>query len=130
MVAKTFMDMVKEAREEVGTVTPQEAQQLMESDSNALVIDVREPDDIAGTGAIPGSLNVPLGMLAIRADQQLPESMRNEQLQDRSRPILTTCGAGGQASLAAKTLKDMGFENVKIIEGGTKGWKDAGLSTE
>lgn len=127
---KTFMDMVKEARSEVGTVTPEEAKKLMEADSNLLVVDVREPGDVAATGAIPGSLNVPLGMLALGADQQMPENMRNAQLQDRSRPILTTCAAGGQASLAAKTLKDMGFENVKIIDSGTKGWKEAGLPTE
>ncbi len=127
---KTFMDMVKEARDEVGTVTPDEAKAQLEAEPNTLVVDVREPGDIAGTGAIPGSINVPLGMLAIRADQELPEAMRDAQLQDRSRPILTTCAAGGQASLAAKTLKDMGFENVKIIEGGSRGWKESGNPTE
>ena len=84
---------------------------------------------VAGTGIIPGAVNVSLGTLPIRADQELPEAMRNADLQDRDRPIITTCGGGGQASLAAKVLKDMGFTNVSILEGGTNGWKDAGLPT-
>ena len=102
----------------------------MKQDPKTLVIDVREPHEVAENGAIPGSINVPLGVLPIKADTELAEHYRDPQLQDRSQPILTTCGAGGQAALAAKTLKDMGFTNVAQIEGGTKGWKDADLPTE
>ena len=129
-MAKTFRQMVAEARSEVPAISPQEAQQRVQQDPNALIVDVREPSDIQQQGAIQGSINVPLGVLPLRADQELPEAMRDARLQDRSRQIITTCGAGGQASLAAKTLKDMGFENVAIIDGGTKGWKDAGLPME
>ncbi len=129
-MAKTFMDMVQEARQEVQPVSAQEAQTKVEQEPNTLIVDVREPSGIAETGAIPGSLNVPLGMLAIGADQQLPEEMRNAELQDRSRPVITTCGLGGQAALAAKTLKDMGFTNVQFIDEGFKGWQEAGLPVE
>jgi rhodanese-related sulfurtransferase len=129
-MAKTFMDMVQEARQEVQPVSAQEAQTKVEQDPSTLIVDVREPTGIAETGAIPGSLNVPLGMLAIGADQQLPEEMRNAELQDRSRPVVTTCALGGQAALAAKTLKDMGFTNVQFIDEGFKGWQEAGLPVE
>ncbi|MDP9373589.1 MAG: rhodanese-like domain-containing protein [Chloroflexota bacterium] len=129
-MAKTFMQMVAEARQEVPGVSPADAQQRLQQDPNTLMIDVREPEGIRETGAIPGSKNVPLGMLAIKADQELPEQMRDPQLQDRSTPIIVTCAAGGQASLGAKTLKDMGFTNVSYVEGGTRGWKEAGLPTE
>ena len=64
------------------------------------------------------------------ADAELPESFREQKLQDRSTPIITTCGGGGQAALAAKTLKEMGFTNVAIMDGGTRGWKEAGLPVE
>lgn len=124
------MDMVGEARAEVPAVSAQDAQQQMTHDPNTLVVDVREPSGIAETGAIPGAINVPLGVLPIQADQELPEEMRNAELQDRSRPVITTCALGGQAALAAKTLKDMGFTNVRFIEGGFKGWSEAGLPTE
>lgn len=127
-MAKTFMQMVGEAKAEVPSATPQETQQRQKN--GALVVDVREPEGIKETGAIPGSLNVPLGMLPIKADQELPEAMREPKLQDRDQEIVVTCAAGGQAALGAKTLKDMGFTNVSYVEGGTRGWKDAGLPTE
>ena len=128
-MAKTFRQMVAEGREGTAMVSPQEAQQRMRAEPNTLVVDVRDAQDLSGTGIIPGALNVSLGTLPLRADQELPEDVRNPELQDRERPIITTCGAGGQASLAAKVLKDMGFKNVSILEGGTNGWKQAGLPT-
>jgi len=128
-MAKTFRQMVAEARSEVQVVSPQEAQQRVQQDSNAIVVDVREPTDLQPLGAIPGSVNVPLGVLPLRADHELPEHLRDQRLQDRERQVITTCGGGGQAALAAKLLKDMGFTNVSMIDGGTSGWKNAGLPT-
>ena len=128
-MAKTFKQMVAEGREGAPMVSPQDAQKRMQDGSNTLMIDVRDAQDLAGSGIIPGAQNVSLGTLPLRADQDLPESFRNADLQDRDRPIITTCGGGGQASLAAKLLKDMGFKNVSILEGGTNGWKQAGLPT-
>jgi rhodanese-related sulfurtransferase len=111
-------------------LSPQDAQKKMQADSNVVVVDVREAEDLAATGVIPGAVNIPLGMLPLRADTELPENLRDPRLQDRSTPVITTCGGGGQAALAAKTLKDMGFTNVSMIDGGTRGWKEAGLPTE
>lgn len=128
-MAKTFRQMVAEGREGTPMVSPAETDRRMRDEPNTLVVDVRDAQDLAGTGIIPGALNVSLGTLPLRADQDLPEAMRNAELQDRERPIITTCGGGGQASLAAKLLKDMGFQNVSILEGGTNGWKQAGLPT-
>jgi rhodanese-related sulfurtransferase len=127
-MAKSFKDMVAEGRAVAPLVSPQEAQQRMQ-DGKTIMIDVRDAQDLAGTGIIPGARNVSLGTLPLRADTELPEQFRNADLQDRDRPIITTCGGGGQASLAAKLLTDMGFTNVSILEGGTNGWKQAGLST-
>jgi rhodanese-related sulfurtransferase len=128
-MAKTFRQMVAEGREGAPMVSPQDAERRMRAEPSTLVVDVRDAQDLGGTGIIPGALNVSLGTLPLRADQELPEELRNPELQDRGRPIITTCGAGGQASLAAKVLKDMGFKNVSILEGGTTGWKQAGLPT-
>ncbi|HEY7060008.1 MAG TPA: rhodanese-like domain-containing protein [Chloroflexota bacterium] len=129
-MAKTFRQMVAEARGAVTVISPQDAQQRMQQDANTLVVDVREPTDLQPLGVIPGAVNVPLGVLPIRADQELPEAMRDQRLQDRARAVITTCGGGGQAALGAKLLKDMGFENVSMIDGGTTGWKNAGLPVE
>ena len=112
---KSFRDMVAEGREGTPMLSPQEVQRRMKEESGTLVVDVRDADGLAGTGIIPGAINVSLGTLPLRADTELPEAMRNQDLQDRNRPIITTCGGGGQASLAAKLLKDMGFTNVSIL---------------
>lgn len=127
-MAKTFQQMVAEGREGTPMLKPEEVQRRMKEEANTLVIDVRDADAIPEI--IPGAVNISLGTLPIRADQNVPEAMRNADVQDRDRPIITTCGGGGQASLAAKILKDMGFTNISILEGGTNGWKAAGLPTE
>ncbi len=129
-MAKSFRQMVAEAQAEVPSLDPAEAQRRMDQDPNTLVVDVRDAADLAGTGVIPGAATISLGTLPLRADQELPEASRDARLQDRARPIIVTCARGGQASLGAKTLKDMGFTNVHILKGGTHAWKDAGLPTE
>ena len=125
-MAKTFRQMVSEARSEVTVLSPQDAQQRMQQ-GNAVLVDVREPTDLNPLGIIPNAINVPLGVLPLRADQELPEHLRDQRLQDRDQQVITTCGGGGQAALGAKLLKDMGFNNVAMIDGGTTGWKNAGL---
>ncbi len=129
-MARTFMDRVAEAQAEVPVIGVAEARRRLQEEPTTLVVDVRDAADMAGTGVIPGAATISLGTLPLRADQELPEASRDARLQDRTRPIIVTCGLGGQASLGAKTLKDMGFSNVHILKGGTKAWKDAGLPTE
>lgn len=128
-MAKTFRQVVAEGREGTPMLAPAEVQRRMKEEAGTLVVDVRDAQDLAGTGIIPGAVNVSLGTLPLRADHEIAESVRNAEFADHDRPIVTTCGGGGQASLAAKLLKDMGFTNVSILEGGTNGWKQAGLET-
>jgi len=107
-----------------------EADQAMRSNPNALVIDVRDAADIAGTGLIPGAVNISLGTLTYKADNQVPPEWRDSQLENRARQIITTCESGEMAALGGKLLKDMGFTNVRILEGGTVAWKAAGYPTQ
>jgi rhodanese-related sulfurtransferase len=125
-MGKTFRQMVADARNEVGVVSPQDAKAAIDR-GNVTVIDVREPDEVAESGTVPGARNIPRGVLEIKADTELP--VRDPTLEDRSQKVLITCAAGGQAALAAKSLKDMGFTDVSIIDGGIGGWKKAGYET-
>ena len=118
--------MVGEAREHVPGVTSAKAREKIQENPNTLVIDVQDAKDAGACGLIPSSLNISLGMLGIRADLELPEQMRESELADRNRPVLVTCGAGGQAALGAYLLHQMGFTDVSYIEGGTTAWKNAG----
>jgi rhodanese-related sulfurtransferase len=121
--------MAAEAMAEVPVISPAEAQRRLREDPNTLVVDVRDADDIPVTGIIPGAINVSLGTLTYKADNEVPEGWRDPRLADRSRPIITVCQLGPMGALGGKLLKDMGFTNVSILEGGTQGWKDAGFAT-
>lgn len=90
-------------------------------------IDVRDSADIAKSGTIKGAHRIPRGMMEFRADPAV-EAYHNPVLK-KDAEIYLVCGAGGQAALAGKTLKDMGFTNVTNI-GGFPAWKDAGGPTE
>lgn len=126
-MAKTFRDLVTEARQVVEAISPEEAEARVKARPDTLVVDVQDSEDSIACGLIPGAFNVSLGMLPIRADQELPSAITDSRLQDRSRPVITTCGAGGQAALGAKLLHDMGFTDVAFIDGGTRAWKEKGL---
>jgi len=127
---KTFPQMVTEALAQVPTISPAEASQAMRSNPDTLVVDVRDASDIAGTGIIPGAVNISLGTLTYKADNQVPPEWRDPNLANRSRQIITTCQSGEMAALAGKLLKDMGFTNVYILKGGTVAWKAAGYPTK
>ena len=129
-MAKTFMQMAEEAMAEVEGVGPLEVQQRLEQNPDALVVDVRDAEDIPSTGLAARGLNVSLGMLPVKADQELPEEWRDSRLQDRSRQVIVTCQTGENAARGGKLLKELGFTNVSYMEGGMEAWKAAGLPTE
>ncbi len=129
-MAKTFMQMVQEAKAEVPGVSPEEAQRRFQEDPDALLLEVRDAGNIPVDEKAPNAVNVSLGTLPIRADLEVPEERRDPRLQDRSRQVVTTCGLGNLAALGARLLKEMGFTNVAYMEGGMQAWKDAGLPTD
>lgn len=93
---------------------------------DGVFVDVRDSADIAASGTIQGALRIPRGFIEFAADSELP--YHNEALKKDAR-IYLVCGLGGQAALAGKTLKDMGFEAVFNV-GGFKDWKEAGGPVE
>ncbi len=129
-MAMSFMQIAEEAMAQVEGISAAEAQQRMEQEPNALLVDVRDAADIPSTGLATGGLNISLGMLPVRADLELPEDWREPRLQDRSLPVITACQLGPNGAIGAKILKDMGFANVSYLEGGMEAWKAAGLPTD
>ncbi|WP_299650781.1 rhodanese-like domain-containing protein [uncultured Jannaschia sp.] len=120
----TMKDLVAEARANVATVTPEEAQ-----GSGELILDVREPAELGQSGAVPGAFLVPRGTLEMRADAtaETAESRLTERMGNGRVHVL--CAAGGRAAMAADTLRRMGYD-ATVIEGGMAGWKKAGLPVE
>lgn len=123
-MAKTFMEMVGEAQGHVSGVAASEVPET------ALVIDVRDRGDIAATGIIPGALAISLGTLGFKGDVTMPEEMQHPELGDHDREIVVTCTMGAMAALGAKTLQELGYNNVTYMDGGTVAWKEAGLDTD
>ncbi len=129
-MAKSFMQMAKEAMAQVEGIGAEEVQQRLKQDPNALLVDLRDAAEIPTTGLATGGLNISLGMLPVRADLGLPEEKRDPRLQDRSRQIITACQLGPNGAIGAKLLQDMGFTSVCYLEGGMEAWIAAGLPTE
>ena len=129
-MAKSFMQMAEDAMAQVEGLSADEVHKRSGQDSNVLIVDVRDAADISSTGLSAGGINISLGMLPVKADLELPEEWREVRLQDRSRPVVTTCQIGPNGARAASLLKDMGFTNVHYMEGGMEAWKAAGLPTE
>jgi rhodanese-related sulfurtransferase len=129
-MAKTFGQMVSEAEADVPGISPEEAARRRQDDPRTVVIDVRDLANRKASGMVAGALPISSGTLPIAADTEVPEDWRDPRLQDRSTPVITVCDLGPMSAIAGKTLKDMGFENVSFIAGGTEAWKAAGLPTE
>ncbi len=122
-MAKSVMELIGEARAQVGMVDPKDA--ANELDAGAVVVDVREPEEWQH-GHIDGSVSTPRGLLEFFAD---PTSPRHKEQLDTNRRMIVVCASGARASLAAQTLKTMGYNDVAILDGGLKGWTEAGLPT-
>jgi len=124
LTAKDFMDAANAA---VPRMDAAEAIAIFNGGTGTF-IDVRDSASIAESGTIKGAARIPRGMLEFRADPAV-EALFDPVFADKSTPLYLICGAGGQAALAGKTLKDMGFTDVTNI-GGFGDWKEAGGATE
>lgn len=117
---KTLAKLMQEADAVVPRMTVDNAI-AVHSDGGALFVDVRDSSDIQKTGTIAGALRIPRGMIEFFAD---PNSPHHNAAFQFDAAIHIVCGLGGQAALAGKSLKDMGFTNVTNV-GGIETWRDA-----
>ena len=89
-MAKSWMDMVTEAKSQVTGVTAEEAHQSLQDNQEALLIEVRDAASVPETDRAPEVVMISLGTLPIRADLEVPEPLREPRLQDRSRQVIVT----------------------------------------
>ena len=97
----------------IGSVSVQQAHDQLEADS-AVMVDVREPDEIAEQ-AVDGTINIPLGQLEARA-AEVPTG----------KPVLVFCRSGNRSQEGAAILAAKGYD-ASTVEGGIIAWTDAGL---
>ena len=115
MTIKSSQTLVSEALKEVNTITPAEALKLSNEDKCNL-IDIREKGELDKMGRVENSNHIPRGMLEFWLDPNSPY-FKDGKL-DMNKEMVLFCAGGLRSALAAKSLKEMGFENVSHIDGG------------
>ena len=115
MNIKSSHTLVAEALREIKTISPEQALTLS-NENKCNLIDIREKGELDKTGRVENSQHIPRGMLEFWLDAEGPY-FKNGKL-DMEKEIILFCAGGLRSALAAKSLKEMGFENVSHINGG------------
>jgi len=111
--------LLSQIKTEIDEVDPVRARELIES-GDPLIVDVREQDEW-DEGHVPGAIHIPRGHL---------ESRIEAAATDRSQPILLYCSAGNRSAFAAKTLRELGYDEPVSLAGGFTDWKRNGFPVE
>jgi rhodanese-related sulfurtransferase len=122
---KKVADLVAEAKSHIENLDVDSVDK--EVADGVLLVDLREPGELADAGRIAGSVHVPRGMLEFRAD---PTSTYHQEGFDPERRIILQCATGGRSALGVAALQDMGYTNVAHLDGGFKAWVEAGRPVE
>jgi molybdopterin/thiamine biosynthesis adenylyltransferase/rhodanese-related sulfurtransferase len=114
-----YRELLQQIREEIEEIGSARAHELVE-EGEAAVVDVRERDEWE-EGHLPRAVHIPRGNLESRIEGAVP---------DKSRPVLLYCASGNRSAFAAKTLEELGYENVVSLTGGFTHWKRNGFPFE
>jgi adenylyltransferase/sulfurtransferase len=114
---KTLREMLAEARQVVPEQGPEDLARQLESDKPPVVIDVRDPDEYRD-GHIEAATNISRGFLEFRV---------GTAVSDPSTPVVLYCQTGLRSLLAAKALKELGYQTVINLQGGYQKWAQSGL---
>jgi len=129
-MAETYAQMEERAISQADAVTANEALKILEADPDALLVDVRDESEVAATGLGVRAITAPGRSVAWMAD--LESEYRSQELQDRSRRILTTCGGSPsyRGASAANVLTRLGFTNASFVDGGMAALIAAGIEIQ
>lgn len=118
----TFRALVEACRANVGELFPWDLADALEEQQPLLLLDVREPYEFNAV-AITGSVNVPRGILEPSCEYGFEETLP-DLVEARDRSIVIICRSGNRSLLAGQVMKLMGFEDVRSLATGLKGWND------
>src|ERR1700712_1618171 len=118
-MAPSGAEYIRNIKSQITEIDPKDVEAL-KLDPRVSIIDVREGDE-GEQGKIPGAGFIPRGFLESRIDGLVS---------DRDSKVILYCASGQRSALAAKTLTDLGFNDVASMTGGFTLWKDRGYETE
>jgi molybdopterin/thiamine biosynthesis adenylyltransferase/rhodanese-related sulfurtransferase len=116
-MTQRFKDVLRAVKGQIREVPVEEARARQ---GQATLLDVREADEWS-QGHVPGALFIPRGFLEVRVEEKLP---------DKSKPVVVYCAGGTRSAFAAKTLQELGYDDVVSMAGGFGRWKEAGYPIE
>ncbi len=118
---KTGEDFVNEAKAHVQGISPEETKKLLDGTNNAVLLDIRSFTEFEEHGWIPSRTVLPHGTVIFNITKIVP---------NKDVPIITYCKKGKRSALIAYQLKQMGYEDVRWLDGGILGWTRKGLPVE
>jgi molybdopterin/thiamine biosynthesis adenylyltransferase/rhodanese-related sulfurtransferase len=116
----SYRELLAQVKGEIEEVDARTAHEELAGSEPPVLIDVREQDEYE-QGSIPGAVHIPRGFLESRVE--------NVAI-DRSTPIILSCQSGARSAFAAKSLQELGYDNVRSLAGGFSGWKQNGYQWE
>jgi rhodanese-related sulfurtransferase len=114
-----FLKLVQDAKKNVKETNVADVKRRGDAGEKFVLIDVREDNEWA-KGHLPGAVHLGKGIIERDIEQRVP---------DNGAKLILYCGGGFRSALAAENLQKMGYTNVESMDGGWKGWVEAGLPT-
>ena len=114
-----FLKLVNEAKPRIRETSISDVKKRMDSGEKFLLVDVREDHEWAN-GHLPGAVHMSRGLIERDIEVKVPET---------SSKMILYCGGGFRSALVADNLQKMGYSNVESMDGGWRGWLEAGLPT-
>jgi len=116
-----FLKLCEDTKARVKETTVDEVKRRLDrGDRGFVLVDVREESEW-NAGHIPGATHLGKGVIERDIEQKVP---------DTGKEIILYCGGGFRSALAAESLQKMGYTNVISMDGGWRGWKEAGHPVE
>jgi rhodanese-related sulfurtransferase len=118
--AAKFLALVNDAKKHVKETNVADVKSRLDKGEKFTLVDVREESEWA-RGHLPGAIHLGKGIIERDIEQRVPNA---------STKVILYCGGGFRSALVADNLQKMGYSNVESMDGGWKGWLDAGLPTQ
>jgi rhodanese-related sulfurtransferase len=118
--SSAFLKLVEETRVRVPENTVEDVKRQLDSGERFNLVDVREESEF-GRGHLPGAIHLSKGVIERDIEKAIP---------DKAALIVLYCGGGFRSVLAADNIRKMGYTNVISMDGGWRGWNEAGYPVE